>query len=148
MKNTVVINALGYAGLIPFLAAAAAVTMDMSIGPLDAGEVFLTYSAIILSFLGGALWGKARELLESSLSISLLLLSNLFALSAWAVLLLGESWLIPGLLISMTGFSALYLVERITADRLLAEVGPVYLQFRWTLTVVVCAAHLVVMIAV
>ena len=50
-----VISALGYAGLTPFVAAC---------GLLYAGEearasqLFLSYSAIILSFLGGTHWGR------------------------------------------------------------------------------------------
>ena len=50
-----VISALGYAGLTPFVAAC---------GLLYAGEearasqLFLSYSAIILSFLGGTHWGQ------------------------------------------------------------------------------------------
>ncbi|MEJ6526752.1 MAG: DUF3429 domain-containing protein, partial [OM182 bacterium] len=50
-----VISTLGYAGLTPFLAAC---------GLLYAGEealgrqLFLSYSAIILSFLGGTHWGR------------------------------------------------------------------------------------------
>jgi hypothetical protein len=49
---------------------------------LAPGIVFLNYSAMILNFHGGILWGKARELDTSGMSAALLLLSNVLALMA------------------------------------------------------------------
>ncbi|MFK7956523.1 MAG: DUF3429 domain-containing protein [Lysobacterales bacterium] len=46
---------LGYAGLIPFVALAIApVTQVLAV---DVRHAFITYSAVILSFLGGIRWG-------------------------------------------------------------------------------------------
>ena len=70
MKNAAIINCLGYAGLIPFWAAAWAMLGDRNLFQLSPALIFFTYSAIILSFLGGTLWGKAREYYETSLKIS------------------------------------------------------------------------------
>lgn len=51
-------RALGYGGLLPFAAAAALVVL---LPPGDwhtlAGKVLVTYGAVILSFLGGIVWG-------------------------------------------------------------------------------------------
>lgn len=51
---------LGYAGLIPFVAAAiaawAGITVPFDIDPVFAGQA---YGAVILSFLGGIRWGAA-----------------------------------------------------------------------------------------
>ena len=148
MKNAAIINSLGYAGLIPFLVAAWAAVAERTLFQLSPTMVFLTYSAIILSFLGGTLWGKARELVEGMLSSGLLVLSNLLALSAWAMLLLGEAWLAAGLIIALFGYVLLYAVERFAAGQMLGDVGSSYLLFRLTLTIVVCLAHAIVLYAV
>lgn len=147
MKNAVVINCLGYAGLIPFLAAAWAMLGDRTLFQSSPALIFLTYSAIILSFLGGTLWGKARELADSYLSAGLLLLSNVLALTAWMMLLLGETFIVPGLLIALIGYAILCAVERLSASKVLGGVGESYLRFRLTLTLVVCLAHAVVIYA-
>ena len=63
-----IIRVLGFAGLIPFLlpvllmiqgVLSAKGFQSASLFGLYAPYVFITYSAIILSFLCGALWGKA-----------------------------------------------------------------------------------------
>jgi len=54
---------------------------------LSGQQVFITYSAIILSFLSGVLWGAALEGFDNTLGRTALILSNLFALAAWAALL-------------------------------------------------------------
>ena len=79
MRNMIhsrVINSLGYAGLFPFFAGVWAAFAKLSFGAWSASHLFLSYSAIILSFLAGALWGGAKELEESSVSRLLLIGSN------------------------------------------------------------------------
>ena len=90
MIHSRVINSLGYAGLLPFLAAVWAAYAELSFGAWTASHLFLSYSAIILSFLAGALWGKARELEEPNVGRLLLIGSNVFALTAWLAGLLGN----------------------------------------------------------
>ena len=148
MKNAAIINCLGYAGLIPFWAAAWAMLGDRTLFQLSPALIFLTYSAIILSFLGGTLWGKARELADGFLSAGLLLLSNVLALSAWLMLLLGETFMVPGLLIALIGYAILCAVEWVSTSQVLGGVGESYLRFRLTLSSVVCLAHAVVIYAV
>ena len=99
---------------------------------------------IILSFLAGALWGKAKELEESNVDRFLLISSNVFALTAWLAVLLGRDYLLAGLAVSMTGFILVYLVEHKTRGLLLQGMDSTYLKFRLTLTSVVCIAHLVI----
>ena len=91
MKHSRVINSLGYAGLLPFLAAVWAAYSELSFWEWPASQLFLSYSVIILSFLAGALWGKAKELEESEVSCLLLIGSNGFALSGWLAVLLGKT---------------------------------------------------------
>jgi hypothetical protein len=143
MIHSRVINSLGYAGLLPFLAVVWAAYADLSLGAWSASHLFLSYSVIILSFLAGALWGKAKELEESNVSRFLLISSNVFALTAWLAVLLGKDYLSVGLAVSMTGFILVYLVEH-KIRGLLQGMDSAYLKFRLTLTSVVCLAHLVV----
>ena len=141
MKHSRVINSLGYAGLLPFLAAVWAAYAQLSFWEWPASQLFLSYSVIILSFLAGALWGKAKELEESEISCLLLIGSNGFALTGWLAVLLGKDYLPAGLAVSMTGFILVYLVEHKTQGLLLQGMGSAYLKFRLTLTCVVCLAH-------
>lgn len=75
---------LALAGLIPFVGCAAM----MLLSPVER-EVWLgaliAYAAVILSFLGGTRWGA--ELAGPAPRSSILILSNLPALVAWAALL-------------------------------------------------------------
>ncbi len=148
MIHSRVINSLGYAGLLPFLAVVWAAYADLSFGAWSASHLFLSYSVIILSFLAGALWGKARELEESNVNRFLLISSNVFALMAWLAVLLGRDYLSAGLAVSMTGFILVYLVEHKTRGLLLQAKDSAYLKFRLTLTSVVCLAHLVVIVLI
>jgi len=145
MKHSRVINFLGYAGLLPFLVAVWAAYANLSFGKWSTSYLFLTYSVIILSFLAGAMWGKAKELEESNVSRLLLIGSNVFALTAWLAVLLGKDYLTLGLAVSMTGFILIYLVEHRTQELLLQGMGSTYLKFRLTLTSVVCLAHLLIL---
>ena len=144
MINSRVINSLGYAGLLPFLAAVWAAYLELSFGAWSASHVFLSYSVIILSFLAGTLWGQAKRLKEPNVSRLLLIGSNVFALMAWLGVLLGRDYLSAGLLVSMTGFVLVYLVEHKTQELLLQGMRSAYLKFRFTLTFIVCLAHLLI----
>ena len=148
MIHSRLINSLGYAGLLPFLAAVWAVHAELSFGAWSASHLFLSYSVIILSFLAGALWGKARDLQESNVNRFLLISSNVFALTAWLAVLLGRDYLSAGLAVSMTGFILVYVVEHKTRGLLLQGMDLAYLKFRLTLTSVVCLAHLVVIVLI
>jgi len=75
---------LALAGLIPFVGCAVMVVAgagdrEVWLGPL------IAYAAVILSFLGGARWGRA--LAEPVPDASTLILSNLPAVAAWLTFL-------------------------------------------------------------
>ena len=77
--------------------------------------VFVTYSAIILSFLCGALWGKAVSGDCRQSANAVLIFSNLIALSAWSCTLL--IYLAPimsifALALLLAGFLAVLFCER------------------------------------
>ena len=55
-----IVNWLGYGGLLPFVALAAAVWVDSSRSSLW-GDALLVYGAVILSFVGALHWGFAMS---------------------------------------------------------------------------------------
>ena len=102
---------LGLAGLLPFGALAIGVALG-----LDHAETgLLNYGALILSFMGGCRWGFAAAGLGQGASFSMLGISVLPALYAWAVLLMPFA---PAALALSVGFLGLYL-----ADRALTKTG-------------------------
>ena len=64
------------------------------------------------------------------------------------MLLLGETFMVPGLLIALIGYAILCAVEWFSTSQVLSGVGESYLRFRLTLSSVVCLAHAVVIYAV
>ena len=136
-----VISALGYAGLTPFVAAC---------GLLYAGEearasqLFLSYSAIILSFLGGTHWGRllsSGKTLELGAGLFALVASNVFALLAWSALLLSHGNIFYPFIILTTGFVLLFLVEAASMPTIDHAVHRRYSAFRAFLTIAVLLLH-------
>ena len=99
--------AMGLAGLIPFVAGAAALWADIPLLPPATGlKLAIMYGAIILSFLGGIRWGTAigpydsgRQTLEFSASVlgSLAGLAAVFLPAIPALALLIAGFLMQGL---------------------------------------------------
>ncbi|MBA6225914.1 DUF3429 domain-containing protein [Colwellia sp. MB02u-18] len=75
---------LGYLGLAPFVLALVFEKFSPTLLNIAAEQVFIFYSAIILSFIAGTLWRKHND----KLSIKLQLCSNIFSLLAFFALLL------------------------------------------------------------
>jgi glutaredoxin len=86
---------LGYAGLIPFLAALAGFMLSDAPRQDYFAQQFLAYGAVILSFVGAVHWGVA--LVGGRLRMMRMAFSVLPALLAWAALLLpaaAGAWLL------------------------------------------------------
>ena len=90
-----VICLLGIIGLIPFIISVGCMMsgawlsgglQSASIFGLYAPYVFLAYSAIILSFLAGTLWGKWETFQSNRRSAAVLIFTNLTSLLAWVSL--------------------------------------------------------------
>lgn len=93
---------LGWAGVIPF----AVLPFAFLVGLEMAMQAFVSYSAVIFSFLCGALWGQCVGKEEVSRR---LLMSNLLALLAWLCLLLNAPAVSLWLL--MLGYFTLLMLE-------------------------------------
>ncbi len=127
-------QALGFAGLIPFVAAAvASLALDEPSSRELAGRVLLGYGAVILAFLGGVHWGLVlRD--RPGQSLKPLAIGVLPSLVGWVSLLLPYE---QALAVQVACFGGFWLYEHrvLGAD----VMTPGYLGLRRWLTLIVCA---------
>lgn len=144
---------LGYLGLTPFLLPLAVMVNGFEFGNGLQGVsvfgfygpyVFISYSAVILSFLTGTLWARARLGDDNTLARAGVIVSNLLALTAWASLLLiyvAPLLTVFAVCLLLAGYLALLYLERF----LQAQADKNYWKMRLQLTAIVCAAHLILL---
>ena len=103
---SILARVLGVAGLLPFIAGAAAVWL---VGPQDRlpAAALLAYAALIASFLGGIHWGLAMR--DSPADAAQLLWGVSPSLLGWLAVLLPPRW---GLLLAPITLIACYAVDR------------------------------------
>jgi hypothetical protein len=134
---------LGYAGVLPFIALALVPAFRDQGVEAQAVRGFLTYSAVILSFLGGVRWGVATRF--ERVQWGALIISVVPSLWAFACLW----WPNPIVAVwgLMLGFAAMGL-----ADWLLPAPGSaawmIVLRARLSLAVIACHAILIVSLMV
>ena len=141
---------LGYAGLIPFGIPVCLMLNDLWFGSeirngipwaVHAPDIFISYSAVILSFMCGTLWARWQTIGNNRLAKGAVLVSNLLALSAWGALLLMFIASVPKVfcvILLMFGFISL-----LTAERMLGTAVMVYWRMRLSLTAIVLTLHLI-----
>lgn len=123
--------ALAWSGVLPFaLAVAAAMVMPASAE--FAAAVFVSYGAVILSFLGGARWGRALAGSAGPGRFVEAILPSLIGFAA--LLLLHVAWMALSLL--ATGFAIWLVIDQ--RDPLWS---PAYKQMRLGISVMVLALH-------
>ena len=137
-----VMTRLAYLGLVPFLLCLICIWTDKTLFGLSAHQVFIAYSAIILSFLSGILWGNAIDHIKTSLSRNALLLSNLFALIAWGVLLHSPASYVWSELVLLFGFVAVWFAEKKIREVEKENRPADYQPMRNKLTAIVAVFHL------
>ncbi len=123
---------LGYLGLLPFLGALSASFLVQE-WRLKGLQVFISYSAIILSFLAGSLWQVNTK--ESSVKRQII--SNMFCLIAFLALLVETSL---SLVILAVGYLWLFYYEKFLSNT--HDLNH-YLKMRFHLTVAVVLLHAV-----
>lgn len=145
-------SVLGYAGLGPFVLLSVMMLHAAFVGPgLQSSSVFglytpylfISYSAIILSFLSGTLWSRNGYAAESTKNELLLVGSNLLALIAWlALILVYFSSVMTLLAVSLliAGFASVLLLERS-----IMTTNKNYWRLRLYLTSAVIATQLLVL---
>ena len=141
---------LGYAGLIPFGIPVCLMLNDLWFGSAirsgipwvaHAPDLFISYSAVILSFMCGTLWAGWQTIGNNRLAKGAVLVSNLLALSAWGALSLMFIASVPKVfcvILLMFGFMSL-----LTAERMLGTAVMVYWRMRLSLTAIVLILHLI-----
>jgi glutaredoxin len=121
---------LGYAGLIPFVAALLGFTLGGETRQEYFAQQFVAYAAVIFSFVGAVHWGLALH--SGRTSTMRLSISILPALLAWAALLLpavAAAWLL------LAGFVVLRAWE--ASPPVATTLPPWYRQLRTRLTIAV-----------
>src|SRR5690606_6806112 len=128
-----------YLGIIPFVAAAAAVILQMPLGPFAGLELFVTYSAVILSFVAGSLWGKVMSSKDSGDDSKALVITTALSLVGWLALLLDH---IPfALVILALGFFVAWIIERSPSIGESSYCPQDYTKMRGRLTLWVIVLH-------
>ncbi|WP_112478016.1 DUF3429 domain-containing protein [Vibrio variabilis] len=121
---------LGYLGLIPFSLCIATFTPDGTFMGVNTRMLFLSYSAIILSFLCGILWSHALTHASHKLSFPILALSNLICLMAWLVIVITPEQFRLGIVVALAGYVCVWLIERIKFNALGNEFPKPYQRLR------------------
>ena len=121
-----IIHALGYAGLIPFVIPAVLVTTSSGYADL-AVLIAETYAFGIICFLTGSWWGMA----STTDSRSVILLSNIYFITAFLIMFLAPAWWSFAASILLVGIFAL---EQI--DSLFPSLPHYYRKMRSILTLI------------
>jgi hypothetical protein len=82
---------LGYSGLIPFFVLACVAVVSDGEAAQQSARALLLYAAIILSFMGGVVWGRGLAGMRDEGLVASLVISVIPALVAWAGAVLGGS---------------------------------------------------------
>ncbi|WBA10775.1 DUF3429 domain-containing protein [Salinivibrio kushneri] len=139
---------LGYLGLLPFIGGVLVTWADLTLFGLSGEQLFLSYSAVILSFLSGVLWGNGIDHFSHKLSRNALLLSNLFALLAWGALIQGATQYLVATGLLATGYLAVWLAEKWIRKSESEDTSSAYQTMRGRLTIAVVACHGLLLIVV
>lgn len=147
LQQKQLITGLGYAGLIPFVATALGSVFDVTVFDLGATAWFSHYSAVILVFLSGALWGLVLTKSDSPSTRLIVAFTNGVALIAWLALGLSQDYYTGSLVLLLLGYGAVLSVEILLAETVYRELESYYLKLRLHLTVAVIALHVVMLLA-
>jgi hypothetical protein len=142
MKSIKTWQWLGFAGLLPFIILSVLAFNHSLLAPEHTILGFVSYSAVILSFIAGSLWGKAVILTLDNNIAKLLIISNIIALASWVALL--TPFVLSALILLASGHLYLLYVE-FKAKQLSSTTS--YLTLRTILTSVAVTCHVVVMLS-
>ncbi|MDC1436295.1 DUF3429 domain-containing protein [Gammaproteobacteria bacterium] len=150
MTTKPIITALGVAGLLPFMASLLAAFLNAIMSDMDLAVqpklIFVFYSAVILSFLCGAFWGRLLNK-DYTLKVALLLVvTNMLALAAWISLLLFNEYQVLSIGLLGLAYLSVFIFESIEAKLLYKDIYRAYLKLRFWLTFCVVTMHLMMLI--
>ena len=136
-----IIVGLGLLGLVPFLVILLPFFGMDRLLSFIIPFLFTCYSATILSFLAGVLWGRVLADDDSLLTFFILIFSNAMALFSWAGLLLYEASRASSLLLLMLGYLFVLLAELRYRRRIFHKLDSGYFRLRVLLTGTVLVLH-------
>ena len=143
-----VIHILGFAGLIPFFVPLGLLIsqrwLDVYIPAHLPAFLFLSYSAIILSFMSGTLWARWQTIKHKPTGLRAVVMSNVLALIAWLALLVG--FFVPQVLVVCLGVLALGYASLLLVERSLGVSEQRYWRMRLSLTTIVMVLHVLMII--
>ncbi|MCG6202054.1 DUF3429 domain-containing protein [Psychromonas antarctica] len=125
---------LAYMGLIPFIVSfyLSIQNMDWSI---DTKQLFIAYSAIILSFVAGSLWQASEQKKHHNKQV----ISNIFSLFAFLALLVNYHL---ALIILAINYLLLFLYEsKLVKLNKQCHIHPAYMRMRFQVTLIVILLH-------
>ncbi|KGK41358.1 hypothetical protein LH51_15430 [Nitrincola sp. A-D6] len=132
------IRTLGYAGVIPFVALAIATHRPDLIAFDVSHNLFMLYSCLILGFMAGVLWpvlfntDKPAHFALIAVSFPVISFISLALLPHLAIMIQA------GLFLTLRLTESLYGIDQ--------RYPSGYSSLRWQLTVIVCLAHIIVLI--
>lgn len=134
-KQRFLMHGLTYAGALPFVVFNIMLLLhfDFVLSTEFIYKAFLTYGAIIMSFLAGMHWGIAITM-SQPMSVYLLLSSNVVAILAWICLILNIHFLTL-ILLGILYLYQLVIDCKLAKDHLLTK-G--FLLTRIVITIIVC----------
>lgn len=135
MKLPFPVIALGYAGLIPFLTGPLWLTFSPQSAPAWLDAVWLSYVAMIASFMAGTFWGFSLPACEGVEGLIGLLVASLLMVLAWAATALA----FHNALLGLAAVYLLLLAADVWRERTLGTVEG-YFMLRSVLTVGVLIA--------
>ncbi len=133
---------LGYLGLIPFAFGLIMTISNHQLASLDGAKLFTTYSAVILSFLSGVLWGSSIISSGTPSLKRLLIASNVFALVAWLALLLNNQNFQLTTSLLTAGYVSIWFLERQHLRSTSQDKNTLYMTMRSKLTTFVVLMHM------
>ncbi|WP_268677115.1 DUF3429 domain-containing protein [Vibrio caribbeanicus] len=136
---------LGYLGLIPFIVGVVSYATQINIKEIGGDHLFVSYSIIIFTFLAGVLWGNGIYQASGTGARLALIMSNVFALTSWAMLFIISDHnilIVTGLAI---GYLTIWFIERSNRHRFANKLDE-YDMMRFRLTVGVVFLHLVMLL--
>lgn len=113
LKHQTLAKALTYSGTLPVIGCVFLSLLGVT--NFDAAFIALTYCAVIIAFLSGIHWA-AYLFLSQKCPYNLLVISNVFALAAWASLFIPATWMACAL-------QSVYLLCLLYVDRKLHSSG-------------------------
>jgi hypothetical protein len=127
------LTALGYAGLLPFVACVLAIALLEGEARAFAVRALVAYGAVILSFLGAVHWGLLLRQPDAAAPVRLAI-GVLPSLAGWLALLLPDRYALALLVVAFGGF---WLYEHRVVGAALLPGG--YLDLRRHLSLAACA---------